>query len=93
MNLSLLDLLILALATWRLAYLLVRETGPFGLFTRLRARTTLGGVLNCTYCMSIWTAALMAALWLTPLQPIVWALAVSGAALMLASYTGVNHPS
>ena len=92
MNLSLLDFLILALATWRTAHLAVNEDAPFRLMARIRARWMFGGALNCVYCMSIWTAALMLALWLTPLQPVVIVAAVSGAALMLRSYTGVNHP-
>lgn len=89
---TLTDFLILALATWRTAHLAVNEDAPFRLMARIRARTMLGGALNCVYCMSIWTAALMLALWFTPLQPVVMAMALSGAALMLRSYTGVNHP-
>ena len=93
MTLSLLDLLVIALATWRLAFLLAREDAPFALLKRLRAKTTLGGLLNCLMCASIWCAALCYVLWQTPLQPIVVIAALSGAALMLASYTGANRPT
>lgn len=88
-----LDLLILALATWRLAYLLINEDAPFQVMKRIRARTTLGGLLTCIYCASIWSAAGWVALWLLvpSLTWIVYIFAVSGAALMLAKYTGVDY--
>lgn len=92
MNLQPLDLLILALACWRLAYLLTREAAPFNVMTRIRARTTLGGMLDCLMCASVWAAALVLLLWYTALQPLVWIAAISGAALMLASFSGANHP-
>lgn len=92
MNLSLLELIVLALATWRLAALLAKEAAPFQIMAKLRQRTTLGGLLTCLACSSIWAALIVLCLWHTPLQPIVWVLAVSGAALMAASYSGVNHP-
>lgn len=91
LNLNALSLLVLALATWRLAYLITSERGPFNLAGRFRERFPLGGLTTCLKCASIWTAVGCYLLWLTPLQPLVWLLAVSGAALMLASYTGVNH--
>ena len=91
MSINLIDLLVLSLATWRLAYLISRESAPFNIMGRLRDRFPLGGGTKCLYCMSVWAAALMLLLWHTPLQPLVWVAAVSGAALMLASWTGANH--
>jgi hypothetical protein len=91
MSLSALDLLILALATWRLAYLMAKEAAPFHLMTRLRQRTTFGGLLDCLMCSSWWAAVVMLLLWFTPLQPLVWVFAVSGAALMLGNYTGSSQ--
>lgn len=88
---SALDLLILALACWRLAYMLVREDGPAHIFARLRARTTFGGLLECVFCTSIWTAVLVFAVWLTPARPVVEVLAISALALMAAKYTGVEY--
>ncbi len=93
MNLSPLDLLILALATWRLAYLVSRERAPFNIMGYLRDKFPLGGGTACMMCMSVWTAALMLVLWHTPAQPVVYVAALSGAALMLASWTGVHHAS
>ena len=51
--------LIAALATWRLAFLLARERGPWGIFVRLRhsARAGIaGGLLKCVKCVGIWVA-------------------------------------
>lgn len=86
-----LDLLILTLAAWRLAYLITKESAPFNLMGRFREAHPNWKVLTCIYCCSVWTAALMYILWLTPLAPLVAILALSGGALMLATYTGVNR--
>jgi hypothetical protein len=83
-----LELLILALFTWRLAYLLVKESGPFNVMGRLRARTTIGGLLECVYCASVWTALLGYVLLSTPLVPIVYVCAASGLAMLAHRYTG-----
>lgn len=91
MTLSPFDFLILAIATWRTAHLLVHEDAPFHFMARIRARTTFGGLLTCIKCASVWTAALLLLLWFTPLYPLVWIAALSGAALMLGSYTGASH--
>ena len=90
-QLSFLDLIVLSIATWRLAYFATREKGPFAIARRLRDRFPLGGLSTCTYCASFWCAALWLILWFTPLVPIVYIFALSGAALMLGSYTGVNR--
>lgn len=94
---SLLDVLILMLATWRTAHLLTSEDAPFRLMARIRERTTLGGLLTCIKCASVWTAALLLWFYSAFIQPLSLAEfmllipAVSGGALMLASYTGVNR--
>jgi hypothetical protein len=88
------ELLILALATWRLAFMLVREDGPGDVFLRLRQRRLLLGLFGCVYCMSVWTAGVMLVLWaIWPLTVLVYVLAISGAALMLQSFSGVQHVS
>jgi hypothetical protein len=91
MTFSLPDLLILSLATWRLAYMLAKENGPYNILTRLRARFVLGGLTACLYCLSLWVAALLYGLSLTPLEPVVWILAASGGALLLHRHTGADH--
>lgn len=94
-SLTLLDLLLLALSCWRLSYMLVKEDGPFRLFANLRTLILVNighstpNVFNCIMCMSVWVAALV--LLIYPFAPIVvWWLSISGAALMLMSYTGVG---
>lgn len=82
------DLLALALFTWRGAYLLVKESGPFNLMDRFRAMTTIGGMLDCLYCSSIWVALAGYILISTPLAPIVFVGAISGLALLMHRYTG-----
>ena len=86
-----LDLLILVLATWYLAYALTKTHGPFHVFATLRGRFSFGGLTTCMHCAAPWIAGLLWLLWLTPLHPVVYALAVAGAALMLGSWTGASH--
>lgn len=85
------DLLVLALATWRLAYLLVKEAAPFGIMTRIRAYTTLGGMLDCLYCSSVWCAIACYGIYLTDFRAIIYIIAISGASMMLYRYTGGDH--
>lgn len=55
------ELLVLVLATWRVAHMVAREEGPFALFERLRAtsdpHTTLGRGIRCPLCVGAWAAA------------------------------------
>lgn len=47
------------LAVWRITYLLHAEDGPQGVITRLRRRVGsgwVGDLLDCFYCLSLWTA-------------------------------------
>jgi hypothetical protein len=73
-------LLLLGLATWRLSAFLVRDTGPFSIFLRLRElagithdenHEVLGvpdrlfaGVLSCVWCASTWIGFGWLAFWL-----------------------------
>lgn len=94
MSLNWLDLLLLALFCWRTAHLIASESGPFNLMGRFRSRFPLGGLTTCVKCASVWTAALGWLLWTFGSeagQAVVIVGAVSGAALMLATYTGVAH--
>jgi len=93
------EVVILALAAWRLAHMLVEEAGPGGVFARLRYRAGVRSIvvkdgqgnpvgskaamnwlaegLTCTWCVSVWAAALLA----LPLAPVRWArLVLAGAA-------------
>ena len=86
-----LDLLILAIATWRVSYLVTKEDAPFRLAARLRERHPLGGLTTCIYCASAWAAIALYVLWWTPLQPMVTITAIAGGAMMLMTFTGANH--
>lgn len=89
---TLLELLTLALFAWYVAYVLVKTSGPFKLFERLRAITTFGGLLECVYCLVLWIATIGYLLfYFTPLPPIVYVGAIAGAAMILHRYTGGDH--
>lgn len=58
-----LDVLIVGLAAWRVASLLVHEDGPWSVFDRIRGRAgvyregELSGpakLLSCVWCTSVW---------------------------------------
>lgn len=85
------DLIILALATWRISYMLVHESGPWSIFDRIRARAsgTIGDLFECIYCISIWSSAFLAVLWYGGGEIFVIIMAASGLALMAANYTGM----
>ena len=92
-----LDLLIIALATWRLAWMLIKENGPGGFFLWLRDGAIwprwfgwLRGLLGCVFCMSVWTGFVCVALHELGLQIVLLPFAASAAGLMLASWTGVE---
>lgn len=84
------DLLILSLATWRLAYLITKEAAPFSMMQRIRERATLGGLLTCIYCTSVWVAVLFVLIVRPVIDPmlIIYLFAVSGGAMILHRYTG-----
>lgn len=86
-------LILAALATWRVAYMITTEEGPFSLFTTLRGaldpdqRTWLGRGLNCVFCVSFWAAWPMLALALTWWgQFVVTGLALSTGAIALQTW-------
>lgn len=85
------DFLVIALAAWRLAFMISSEHGPFRMFDTLRIRLPLGGLTTCVYCLSVWMAAGCYVLWLTPLAPVVMVLAISAGGLMLAHWSGIAY--
>jgi hypothetical protein len=55
-----LKIILAALAVWRLTHLFHTEDGPFRVFNRLRGlmrKLGLGELVDCFYCLSLWTAA------------------------------------
>jgi hypothetical protein len=84
------------LGVWRVTHLLNAEDGPFRLLTRLRGATGSGfwgGLLDCFYCLSLWTAAPFACSigseWKERL--LLW-LALSGGAILLERATSGPAP-
>lgn len=86
-----LDLIIIALATFYLAYSLTLLEGPFKAFVKLRFWLPLGGLTQCIYCMALWVGALCYVLYNTTLQPVVVVLAIAGLGMVIYRYTGANH--
>ncbi len=75
---TILDLLILSLATWRLTSLLSNEDGPGDVFAKIRSKlgvrydaqsksygtNIIAEAVACCWCFSVWTAAFWTALYL-----------------------------
>jgi hypothetical protein len=96
-HLSAIELIVYALASWRMAYMLVNEAGPFMMFTQIRKVTGIQhdnagkpiawpdvNLLSCIYCTSMWTAlfSLIIPRWLVNI------LAISGLAILVESANG-----
>jgi hypothetical protein len=75
MTVTLIDLVIAALAVWRVSHMLVYESGPWSIFETLRYRvgatwdvcseqrsSTVTNVFCCTRCISVWVSAVVVAL-------------------------------
>lgn len=88
------SLLLIALWTWRTAFFVTSEDGPYNVAGRFRTWAPLGGLTTCLRCASVWTALLGFLLWTfggQVGQAVVTVGALSGAALMLAAYSGASH--
>ena len=86
-----------ALATWRVAHLLVREDGPGDVVVRVRERIGehwVGDLLDCFNCTSVWVGAAIAPM-ATRRRPgiVVTALAMSGAACLLDQRLRTDEPA
>lgn len=90
MTITPLELIIVIAATWHLAQLVTSETGPYDLLLKFRTRYPLGGLTTCIRCFSPYAGAIVLCMWLIGLNGLVWILGISGAALMLRSYTGAG---
>ena len=64
--------ILIGLCAWRLSNLLIEESGPFGVFTRIRwlagvregpAEGFLPYLFSCPYCMTVWTGIVSYFLW------------------------------
>ena len=89
------QLVLAALAIWRLAHLLTAEDGPGNGVVRLRVwlgDSAAGRAMDCFYCLSLWLAAPLALL--VTRDPIGFALAwlgCSGAACLLERVTAPRN--
>lgn len=90
-NLNLLDLIVLAAATWYSAFVISSLDGPFHVFSTVRKQLPLGGMTGCRICLAPWCAVVLYVVYLTELRGIVLPLAIAGLALMAEAYTGVKH--
>lgn len=57
--LSFLDLVIAAMAVWRVSHMLSKERGPWDVFIRIREKLgngMLGNLMDCPWCSSVWIA-------------------------------------
>lgn len=82
-----LNIAIAALAVWRLTHLLNVEDGPFHAFESFRRMLrglSLGGLIDCFYCLSVWVAGPFA-IWIgnTWTERGTLGLALSGAAILI----------
>lgn len=85
------ELIIIALFAWYISCVLIRTSGPFKLFARVRAVTTIGGLLECIWCLIVWMAVLGYALIQTPLAPVTYVGAAAGLGMLGHRYTGGDH--
>ena len=83
------------LAVWRITHLLQAEDGPWDVVVHLRRRAGTGfwgQLLDCFYCLSIWTAAPFAIfLGKTWSRKVLLWLALSAGAILLERATDRKH--
>lgn len=92
---QLIDFSLAVLAVWRITHLLSKEDGPFGIIFLIRKKAGagfFGNLLDCFYCLSLWTSIPFAYSggfgWK---QILLWWLALSGAACLLERATSRNN--
>lgn len=88
---TLLDFIALALFAWYASYVLIKTSGPFDVFTRVRKITTMGGLLACQYCLIVWMALLGYVILVSPVAPIAYVSAAAGAGMLAHRWTGGDH--
>lgn len=84
---TIVELLIGILATWRISALLCFDAGPFDIFQRLRDLAErwefLSGLLGCLWCTSMWVGFYVALFMIT-----VWKLPYYWLALLPFAFSG-----
>lgn len=87
-HLQLDDFLVLTLVIWRVSHLTSSEDGPFDIIVRLRklfGDSTIGKLMDCFYCVSVWTALILASIveHQSYLELLINTLSLSGAAIIV----------
>lgn len=88
MNASLVEVVVLALAAWYSAFVIVNEDGLFGVLRGLRSIAPGRTPFTCIVCTSLWTALACYALLGTGFAPVVYVLAGAGGALVVQRFIG-----
>jgi len=99
-DISIAYLIIAILATYRLTSLLMKELGPWKMFTKFRSmfgiihssmgyphgypETFFGKLFECHYCLSVWVGAAVAVAMLLGLWWLMLPLALSGGEILCA---------
>jgi H+/Cl- antiporter ClcA len=95
-------MIVSALAAYRMARMMVSETGPFAIFARIRRhidpqqKTWIGIGLNCPYCMGLWSSLFF--YWLltynqnTTAHFLVNVLAIAGVQTIIQSWEPIPPP-
>lgn len=95
---NLVVVLIGGLVTWRLSYMIVKETGPLAIFARFRAHLAkkqqkMGGMfdlVSCIACTSVYMGAVTALCFAYgPLTWILYTLSFSAVAVLIERLKGV----
>lgn len=89
MRVNFFDMIVAALAVWRLAHMLRNEAGPWDIFIRIREKlgdSVLGKAMDCIACMSIWLAAII--FFVPGIKFLVIVLAISAMAILVG---GLNE--
>lgn len=87
------DLIVAALATFRLVRLIIAEEGPFSLMLKLRGRldpdqhTWLGRGMVCPWCLSFWLGPLL----ITTQRTRIGQLLIEGLAVSALVGLGMQH--
>jgi hypothetical protein len=95
-------MIVSALAAYRMARMIVSETGPLAIFARLRRyidpqqKTWVGIGLNCPYCMGLWSSLLF--YWSLKYNSsktihfLVYVLAIAGVQTIIQSWEPIPPP-
>jgi len=84
------------LCVWRLTALLVYDSGPFDLLTRVRAilaKAGLSRVFTCFHCTAVWVSfAVVGIMYKLHWRSLILAIAVAGAASITERFLGGGRP-